>query len=151
MAYPLATREEAKKQWLLGHSLRTIAKNLNIKHWQTIQDWKDKYNWQQEKKLTQQQTAEQTRQKVAKTLSDLNKEHEKIARAIITENLRYIIGGEKDGRTIKALKPKSQGEAVRNVEAGIKIERLIKDQPTERIHVIEKVLQYYEDIGGVDA
>ena len=50
MAYSAELKLKAKKLYIIeGNSLRTTAKILNFRRWQTIQEWSQKENWSQKR------------------------------------------------------------------------------------------------------
>jgi hypothetical protein len=108
---------------------RRVSKSGN-----TIKDWARNFKWEARAKERDNKAAAKTEERVTDAVAEMNLRHLKYADALQKVGMKTVIRG--------IHKP---ADAVRAVETGVKIERLVREQPTEvvEVAVIDRIRSLY--------
>lgn len=123
--YPRKIVEKARRLWLLGYSLRSIAKLEGMPGKGAITEWSHRFNWKSDLAAVQAKVAEKRIENIATELAKMDEEQLALLskmRKKIAQHLK--VEGMLEARDIQSLSLA--------LDKAIKNERLIKGAVTER-------------------
>lgn len=122
-----------------GPSLRQISREYKLS-FTNIARRSTQENWVDKRQQFQNKVATKTEEKTIDKISEMNAKHITYAQYIQSIAINALRGDDKT----KPLKIKNVGDAHRLLSDGVKIERQARDQPTEKLEIIEKIASLYD-------
>ncbi len=134
---------QAKALYLAGwHSIEQIAKTIKVSS-EKIKEWKELFNWDKEKPYFQQVLTQRNDQILLESIAQMNSRHIKMLKKIQQMAENSLDKLEEEDFVL------SPNEIAKFIEIGVKSERLIRGQATDRkeiVGIVKENMQVVKEI-----